>query len=254
MNRLCPLCLLFVLMLVGCHSAPAAKPLEQRIADAHGWDKYKAQAALSGDVHVAFKDGSQFDAHFIHDLKTGKTRMQMADESVLVLDGKRVWVWPVNSSVKDPRYNLTTWPFLITLPMRLQSQGAMLSQPTTRQWAGAEYDSLTLSFPTGAGDRANDWFILYADKETHLLKAVGYVITRGRSAAVSEKGAIGLTFYNLKQRENVLFAQDWKIWRYNKDEGFFGLPLGEARVYNIEFISPKPDTFIPPAGAREVSE
>jgi hypothetical protein len=253
MNRINLLLAMLAVGLAGCHSTPAAKPLDVRIADAHGWDRYNELDSLAGDIHVAFKDGSQFDARFIHEMKSGRTRMQLADESVLVFDGQSVWVWPANSPVKDPGYNLTTWPFLVTLPMRLHSAGSTLSQPTTRSWAGTEYNSLTLSFGSGTGDRSNDWFVLYADKESHLLKAVGYVITRGRSPAVTEKDAVGLTMYNFKQREKVLFAEDWKIWRYNRDEGFFGLPIGEARVYNIEFYKPKASTFAPPEGARRVA-
>ncbi len=252
MNRITLLFAVFALGLAGCHSTPEVKPLDVRIYDAHGWDRYKDAQALAGDVHVAFKDGSQFDAHFVHEMKSGRTRMQLADESVLVFDGQSTWVWPANSPVKEPRYNLTTWPFLVTLPMRLHSEGATLSEPATRKWAGMDYDSLTLSFGPNAGDRSNDWFVVYADKESHLVKAVGYVITGGRLLVVAEKDPIGLTMYNLKQHGGALFAEDWKIWRYNKAEGFFGLPIGEARVYNIEFYQPGSNTFTPPAGARQV--
>ncbi|MFI5379443.1 MAG: hypothetical protein ACHRHE_09110 [Tepidisphaerales bacterium] len=243
---------IFAACLAGCHSAPVVKPLDERIADAHGWDRYKELEGLAGDIHVGFKDGSQFDAHFVHEMKSGRTRMQLADESVLVFDGQGIWVWPASSTVKDPRYNLTTWPFLVTLPMRLHAPGSTLSAPATRKWAEMDYDSLTLSFGPAAGNRSNDWFVLYADKETHLLKAVGYVITSGRAPAVAESSAVGLTMYNFKRRENVLFAEDWKIWRYNKDEGFFGLPIGDARIYNLEFYQPNASTFAPPEGSRRV--
>ena len=252
MNRITLLPAIFALCLAGCHSVTAVKPLDVRIYDAHGWDKYNEGQALAGDIHIAFKDGSQFDARFVHEMKSGRTRMQLADESVLVFDGQSTWVWPANSTVKDPRYNLTTWPFLVTLPMRLHSAGATLSEPTTRKWAGMDYDTLTLSFSPNAGDRSNDWFVVYADKESHLVKAVGYVITSGRSLIVAEKETVGLTLYNFKQHGKVLFAEDWKIWRYNKEEGFFGLPLGDARVYNLEFYEAGAKTFAPPEGARKV--
>ncbi|MGA2499552.1 MAG: hypothetical protein ABSH20_17585 [Tepidisphaeraceae bacterium] len=254
MNRLTFSLAMLTLCLAGCHSIQAVKPLDVQIADAHGWDKYKELEALAGDIHVVFKDGSQFDAHFVHEMKTGRTRMQLADESVLVFDGQCTWVWPANSSVKDPRHNLTTWPFLVTLPMRLHSAGATLSGPTTRKWANMDYDALTLSFAPNAEYRSNDWFVVYADKETHLLKAVGYVITGGRPLVVAEKEPVGLTMYSFKQHGGVLFAEDWKIWRYNKDEGFFGLPIGEARIYNLEFYRPGSKTFAPPEGARRVGE
>jgi hypothetical protein len=248
MNRI--MLVIALLALAGCHSQQAPKPLDVLISEAHGFDRWNRHDTLEGDIHVAFQDGAQFDAHFIYELQTGRTRMQLADESILIYDGQNSWVFPASSTVKDARYNLRTWPFLITLPLQLHAPGSTLSPPETRKVGTTEYDAITLSFGPDAGDRANDWFTLHADKEYHHLMLLGYLITNGRPPAVVEKDAVAITFYNFRPTQGISFARDWKIWKYNRIEGIYGTPIGEARVYNLDFPILGSNTFVPPAGAR----
>lgn len=45
-------------------------------------------------------------------------------------------------------------------------------------------------------------------------------------------------------------SSEWKFWRYHKEQGMYGLPVGGARLLNMEFVVPKKDVFDKPVGAR----
>jgi hypothetical protein len=242
--------LILAVCLCGCASHKPPKPLDQRIGAAHGLDMYKYQDGMSGDIHLAFTDGTQFDAHFTVDLKTGRNRMQLADESVLVFDGRDSWVYPAESAIPNARYHLRLWPFLVTLPLQLHAPGATLSGPADARFGSTDYDGLTLSFGPNAGDRANDSFLLFVDKQSSLVKAAACTIANGRPAAQAGAGAIAFSFYNFKQNSGLFLAENWTIWQYSIEQGIYGQPIGQARVYNLEFYKPKESTFTPPAGAR----
>jgi hypothetical protein len=242
--------LVLVTLLAGCHSPKPSRPLVERIGLAHGADLFQRQDGMAGDIHLAFTDGTAFDAHFTCDLKTGRARMQLADESILVFDGRDAWVHPSTAPVKDARHHLLFWPFMITLPLRLGTLDAQVleSGPTP---LGADYDALALTCGPGTGDRAGDRYLICADRQSHLVKAIACILARGRPPEEASRDAFAITLYNYGQREGMLLAQDWKIWKYSAAEGLHGLPIGEARVYNIEFVRPRPQLFTPPAGAQK---
>ena len=80
---------------LGCHSGPKPAPsFAEQVSNAHGYDSWKSQAALVGDVHVQFENGATFDAHFTYDVKQNRVRMLLPDETILVFDGQNAWVSP----------------------------------------------------------------------------------------------------------------------------------------------------------------
>lgn len=238
MGRL-PLLLLVALTLAGCHTKKAPPPLQERLVDEHGEDSYRRQDALGADIHVAMEDGQVFDARITYDLRNGRCRMQLPDNSIRVWDGQRAWVSPPTAQPKDPKYHLTHWPFMITLPFHVRDPGTTVSPTEPMDLAGATYDTVKMTRPDGS------WYRLYVDKDPAWLKAVAYQTPRmDRPAAV--------TYYDFSRWEGITLSREWKFWQWHPDSGIFGKPLGRARVYNVEFVIPRKDAFTPPAGARAI--
>jgi hypothetical protein len=231
--------LLIVTSLIGCHSKPAPRPLQERLADAHGEDSYRRQTSLGADIHVEMDDGKVFDARITYDLKAGRCRMQLADNTILVWDGQRAWVSPPTAEPKDPKYHLTHWPFLITLPFHGKDPGTTFSGAEPMELAGAKYDTVKMTRPDGA------WYRFFVDAESQWAKGLAYQTKQMERPAA-------ITFYDFDRWEGMTLPREWKFWQWNPEVGLFGKPLGRARVYNIEFVTPKKDAFTPPPGARAI--
>lgn len=242
-----------LIFLAGCQSTPKTPPsLAQRVGEAHGIEMYNAMDGMEGDIHVIFNEGLQFDAHFSTDLTTGKTRMVLLDDTILVNDGKNCWISPATSKISNARYHLQTWPFLISLPLCIKNAGLVTQEIGKVTFGSTEYNGLQITVPNGGNAGT---YTLYVDETSSFAKAAT-IMTSSTSPApttspATQSAGYALSFYNYHLYNGVFLAQDWKIWQYSPDKGIVGMPIGEARVYNVEFLKLKDSTFVPPAGARK---
>lgn len=237
--------------LAGCHSGPKApKPLLQMIEEAHGLANWKDNAALAGDLHIEVENRPPLDLRFTYELKTGRTRMQLADNTILVWDGQKAWVSPASSETQRARFTLRTWPFFVALPFLLR-EGTTIADEANRSLAGEEVPSFRMTRAASVSDTPADWHIVYTDPQTHLLRGVVYATTYGRTLTEAEKNLHAITYYRYTNSDGVRIAQEWRLWNWNAQAGLIGMPIGTARVYNLEFLRPKPNAFVKPADARE---
>ena len=241
--------LLFLLPLAGCHSQPATRTLLEKIDEVHGLAYWKDNPALGGDLHIEVEGRPPLDLRFTYDIKTGRTRMQLADDTILVWDGQKAWVSPASSPAQRARFTLRTWPFFVALPFMLRD--GTITEERDRPLGGENIPSFRLMRSAAVSDTPEDWHIVYADPQTHLLRGVTYITSFGRSKEEAEKNAHAITCYNYKNFDGVRIAQEWRLWNWNPQVGLAGMPVGTARIYNLEFISPKPNAFVKPPDARE---
>jgi len=235
----------------GCRSGPGVEPpLDRRIANAHDiveWNRYRA---LRGDVHVHFEGSAAFDATFTYDIATGRVRMQTADDSILVFDGRQAWVSPANAATQRARYHLLTWPFFITAPFRLSQPGASLGPASMRPLGQQDLLSANLTFAPGGAAPPHDWYVLYVEPSTGLLRGIAYRATYGGSASPAAPQPQAVTFYSYENVEGVRIPGEWRFWKWNETVGIYDKPIGVGRVYNLQFIAPRADAFQRPPDAR----
>ena len=243
--------LLICCIAMGCARTPKpTPPLWEQISEAHDSEAFRKHTALSGDIHIDFVGRPAFDARFIYEIKTGRTRMQLADDTILVFDGHDAWVAPASSTFTDARFALRTWTHFIMLPFKLDDKSIRWEPTETRALAGRQYDSARISFPSGSVDAPDDWYILYADKVTHRLNGVAYIVSYGRSVQEAADHPQAITFYDFKNTDGSEIPLAWRFWQWNKEEGIFGQPLGSARIYNLDFMTPKTNAFARPNDSR----
>lgn len=245
----------------GCASAKKEPPsFGQRIAKAHGYTWWKGKHdALAADVHLTILDENPdlnrfFDAHFTYDCSTGKTRMQLADNTIIVWDGQKAWVSPATSKVQKAKFMVRTWPFMVAAPVRLNEPTLIAGPVEKRPFAGQQCPTAKLTFAPGADHGAEDWCIAYADPKTYRLLSLAYALKGGKGVDGFSDDALAVTYYGVRMADGVTFSTEWRIWKWNKDVGIYGKPIAEGRVYNIEFVYPKKTDFDRPEGAREAGE
>ncbi|MGE5612171.1 MAG: hypothetical protein ACM359_23185 [Bacillota bacterium] len=231
----------------GCKSKPKAPPtVEQLVGVAHGLDNWRYQRALRGLLFVKMESQPQVEADFYYEVDSGKVRLELPDKTVVVYDGKQTWVAPESSPLRDARGTYVAWAKLIAVPFRLKEAGAQVTALPVEKLGATEYVPVQVKFATENVFGPDDWYVAYADPQSHRLLGLAYGKTGG--GVLDEPRAI--TFYDFKRVEGSQISTEWKFWRYHKAEGLYGLPLGGARLLNLEFVVPKKNTFVKPVGAR----
>jgi hypothetical protein len=249
------------LALTGCASTKKAPPpFGLRVAQAHGYSDWQGKKdALKADVHLTIFGETPgqnrfFDADFTYECSTGRTRMHLADNTVIVFDGKKTWVSPADAKVQKPRFIVKTWPFMVAAPLRLMEPGITHGEVEMRPLGGQQCPTMKLSFAPGADHGDADWCIAYADPKTYKLLALTYALPAGKGVDGFSEDTLAVTFYEPRQVDGIVFGTEWRIWKWNKEFGFYDKPIAEGRVYNIEFLYPKKNQFTAPPGAREAVE
>jgi len=244
--------LVFAPIVLSCSCAPQPRPqptFAQRISEAHGVDQWRRQDALAGDLHVEWGDGQTLNLSFLIDIKGGRTRMLLADGTGLLWDGQDVWVWPKDARPARPEHTLLMWPLLITLPMRLSDGDAVLASPQTRPLGARQCPTMGLSLKDRSGRVPDIPYIVYEDPEDHRLCATAFAMPGKWSLREGDDDPMAITFYGYENVDGVTFATEWRIFRWHGETGIYGRPIGSARVFNLEFVTPKKEKFVPPAGA-----
>jgi hypothetical protein len=243
--------LVFMAMLAGCQSRQAGpRPLAQRIEEAHGIGAWEHRRALVGDMHIQIDDRPALDMRFIYDINTGRTRMQLADDTILVWDGQQAWVSPPSSQTRQARHTLRVWPHLVVLPFMLHQAGTTIDDERDRALGGEQVPSFRLTPGRGPLD-APSAYIIYADPQTNLIRGVACISPDGREPGQIDQNIRAVTYYKYRHIEGARIAQEWRLWDWNPQVGLVGMPIGWARIYNLDFGNPKPNAFVKPANARQ---
>jgi hypothetical protein len=236
---------------LGCHSKPVQHAtLAEQISHAHDASDWRLQRALTGDIHAEFESEASFDAKFTYEISSGRVRMLLPDDTVLVFDGQTAWVSPASSPVKNARSILKTWPNFIAVPFKLGDVGVQVGPTESRTFAGQKYDTARVTLPPRQADSPDDWYIVYADPQTHRVHALAYLFTHGRKLDDPNNSPHAVTYYDFKEFGGIVIPTVWRFWQWNPSEGIYGKPIGSGRLYNLEFVTPKANAFVKPGDGR----
>ncbi len=99
-------------------------------------------------------------------------------EMRLAWDGERAWStnW---EAPYPPRFMALLNYYFLNLPWLTQDGGVILGDPeTAKLWDDpTEYVTIRMTFEPGVGDTPDDYYVLYLNPTTHLLKACRYIVT-----------------------------------------------------------------------------
>jgi len=229
-------------------STPAA--FIAAIEAAHGRDVFDSKQAIAMDYEGVWGGAKTNKARFVIARDTSRVRAEYDDGTLVVWDGSEAWVSPTNSPLQAARFHILTWPYFLLAPMKLGDPGSHLALLGTKSLQGNEFDAGKLTFDAGIGDAPDDWYLVYRDPRSSRLKAMAYIVTYFASVADAEKEVHAITYDDFLTVEGVTFSTRWRFWNWSTEKGIHGDPIGEARVSNLRFLTPTPDTFRAPPDAR----
>ncbi len=247
------------LVLITCCSLPTfaqdssgfAEHFAAVVGTAHGIAAWRAQSAVAAQITVRFGGQLMVQGTLLCETQGGRVRMELADGTVLLFDGHDVWTHPANSPFQGARFHVLTWPYFLAVPMKLRDPGAALAnlgvQPldATRQLPAAR-----LTFAPGTGDSPDDWYVIYLDPTTRRVAAMAYIVTFGRDLAAAEKEPHAIAYEDWTEVNGVWFARKWGFFNWDPARGLVGEPLGQATLDDLRFVTPDPQAFVKPEGAR----
>ncbi len=245
-----------VLCSIGCQGgSPRQRTLPEQLAHAHGTRLWQTRPALAGDIHVeTLNNLSYFDAQFTYEIRTGRVRMQLIDDTILVHDGRQVWVSPASARIDHALFAALAWIHYAVAPLRLAEPSVALD-PDQPQTLGRETcPTLLARFAPGSSALfgADDWQVIYIDPKSGLANALARIAIDPVRHALGQRDC-AITYYGFKDLDGVVIPTRWQLWRWEQDLGIHGLPQGAGRVYNLETVYPARDAFTPPPGARAVN-
>lgn len=251
------LSLLCILMLYGCKqqktSSEEIKPpkvlsFSENIEEAHNKPAFRDHEVVSFHINLKFGGNTRLDADVSMTTNSEKVRMDRADGSSLIYDGKTVYLTPASAKDTGARLDIFTWQYFFSLPFKLTDPGTVWEEKPDRRLDGKKYQTARLTFMANTRDSPDDWYLIYKDPKTNRLKAAAYIVTFNSEVEEAEKNPHLIVFSAYKMIDEVAFATHWKFYNWNQEKGL-GKELGEAEISDIHFseeeknLFKKPDDF-----------
>lgn len=220
------------------------------IETAHGAPVWWSKGGVKAHIRNEFGGKLRFEGTMVMNPSASRTRMELSDGTVVVFDGEKCWVSPVNSKFEAARFHALTWPYFLAAPMKLGDRGTKLEDLGTLKLNGKKYDGARLTFEEGVGDAPDDWYVLYRDPDSHALAAMAYVVTYFGGDAAPAKEPHAVTYEKFETVEGVQVPTLWKFWNWSMEKGL-AESLGKVEISEVEFVTPDADAFTKPEGAKE---
>lgn len=223
------------------------------IGTAQGIEAYRSHKALQADITVTFGGKVMLKGVMTFDTPVGKSRIETADGTAMVLDGKDAWVAPADAQVPPgmARFHLLTWPYFVAAPFKLADPGTLIADARLKPLdAHRIFPAGKLTFGAGVGDSPDDWYMVYRDPETDRLAAMAYIVTYGKTTHDAEKEPHIAIYEAYEEVDGVTLPTRMSMWNWEPGVGKVGELLGSLELSNFQFVEPDETDFTQPDGAR----
>jgi hypothetical protein len=161
-----------------------AQDVAMEMIDAHGGMRAWKQAAT-----MSFKNSfvAPYDPDdpwvSIETTQQGSRRSYQdwpLDNATVAYDGEQVWSvgWKRDN---PPKFMVNMAYYFLNLPWLTQDDGVVLAGPGKGKLPNddAIYTTIRMTFEAGVGDAPDDYYEIFIDPDTHLMRGVEYIVTYG---------------------------------------------------------------------------
>ena len=173
-------------------------------------------------------------------------------------DGKVAWV-KRNDTLKFP-FNVRFWAltpyYFLGQPCIFDGKGVKLEKLEDKVLHGKNHDAVKISFEEGTGDAPDDYYINYYEKESHLLKAIRYIVSYPayyKDGGHSPEKIMIVNDY--KTIQGIVFPISYTTFKISKNQSEIGDKVTDIKVSKISFIKTLKDNYFkPPNDAIFINE
>lgn len=169
-------------------------------------------------------------------------------------DGENAW-YKRNDTLKFP-YDVRFWaltPYtFVGQPFVFDGAGVQVEKLQDQRINGVEYDAVKITYEAGTGDAPDDYYINLYDKETHLLKALKYIVSYpSRFKKGEHSPEKTMVLYDLKTIDGITLPTRYETFKLSEKEGELGEKVTNVKVSKISFLPKlKKEHFVMPASAK----
>jgi len=160
------------------------------------------------------------------------------------------WVSPPEATFFPPVQFWTLTPiYFIGIPFVFEDDQInyeLLSDP--KEFQGKDYTQVKITYQTGAGESADDFYVMLIDPETKLVRGAYYIVTNPlvyKGGPTIEKF---ISLDNLTEVGGLLLAGGHKT--YSMTDGVIGDQLRFTEVSDVKFLKNENVDFSVPEGAK----
>ena len=221
------------------------------------WNAMEAHGGLdtwykNGPVSFQFyynplDGGTPRNTHQIVDTWSSRARHKKVVDTTAQYgwDGKAAWV-RAKDSTSFP-YNTRFWSltpyFFMAQPFVLDGQGTNLEVLPQEIYKETNYDVVKVTFNEGTGDAPDDYYVLYFNKETHLLGVIRYVVSYPKYFKKGEHTPEKvMELYGKQTAEGIVLPERYQT-HWLLENNMPGEYITEITLSNVGFKPNTVDTF-----------
>lgn len=232
---------------------PKVFSFSENIEEAHNKTAFAMNEAISFDIDLNFGGSPRLQGTVSMTTNSSKVRVDRNNGSSIIYDGKKIAITPGDAEADGARFDIFTWQYFFALPFKLTDPGTVWEAGELRSLDSIEYKTAKLSFEDAIGDSPDDWYVIYQDPETRLLKAAAYIVTFNTNKQEAEQNPHAIVYSNFETVNQVSIASKWSFHNWSETDGF-GKKIGEATLSNIKFFSPEEDDFRIPENSKNIEK
>ena len=203
---------------------------------AHRKNSFLKKDILKYDLQLFFGGNERLNVTITTLTNSTKAIISLNDSSQIMVDGSDVYYSSNYKKVNSVRFDAYTWNYFTLFPYKLSDPGTIWSSESTQDLNETTYNFQTLTFKANTGDDPDDWYKVYSDQKTHLIKAAAYIVTAGKTKEEAEKDPHAIEYTNYLEVDSIPLATKWTFWGWQEDKGLTD-KLGSATLSNFEFLS-----------------
>jgi len=221
------------------------------VEEAHQRATFLSKKAIQFDIVLTFGGQERLNGTILTTTDSRQAVTTYKNGEKLYYKEDKVYHAPEMENANGARFNAYTWPYFFLFPTKLSDKGTNWETYEQTSMNDKEFLSQKLSFDPGTGDDSGDWYVVYADKETHLVDVAAYIVTAGKTQAEAEADPHAIQYQDYTMIDGVPIAQRWIFWEWRKDGGLTK-ELGEATISNIKFVEMDEKAFAAPDNFTEL--
>jgi hypothetical protein len=235
-----------LLICFGCETEP--KSFAESIEAAHEKENFTKNEAVQFDLHLSFNEKLRLEATFTLLTNSTKGKIEETNGQTIYYDSEHVYV-SANSELtqEKARFRAYTWSYFFLLPNKMTDEGTKWNDYPKKGILDESYNAEKLTFDSGTGDAPDDWYLLFQDQKTELVKYAAYIVTANKSVAEAEEDPHAIEYLNYEEIDGVPIATEWKFHGWDLAKNRPTSLLGTAYISNVLFLEAAEDFFNAPA-------
>lgn len=212
-----------------------ATTFSEKIEVAHKKDLFLSKEAIQFDAIIEFGGNVIFDANITVSTTSDLAKITYTNGDEIYVNKENTFVSPSLKDNPGVRFHAYTWSYFFLFPYKLNDSGTKWDFNYKTAETENIFDTAKLSFEANTGDAPDDWYVVYANKETNVLEQAAYIVSLGKTKEAAEADPHAIKYLNYKMIDGVPVSTNWDFYGWNNNDGIT-TKIGNAKLTNIKFV------------------